>query len=236
MTFVPRPQEIYRHFKGNLYQIVTIAEHSETGEKLVIYQAMYGDFKTYARELSMFTSRVDRVKYPQVTQEFRFELMGPDAERQRRECGADGSSKTAFQSTPAPAVSTSATPTASTPVQAAPTPAMFQGTQTTAASTAASVSAPAPAPVAPTPAPTTGTSAPEQPDLDPLIVEFLDADTYEERLNILAAVHHRVTQDMITTMAVACDVEVGEGEVEERYSQLKKCLITMEKFECNRMR
>ncbi|MCR5501117.1 MAG: DUF1653 domain-containing protein [Acetatifactor sp.] len=187
MTFVPRPQEIYRHFKGNLYQIVTIAEHSETGEKLVIYQAMYGDFKTYARELSMFTSRVDRVKYPQVTQEFRFELMGPNAERQRKECGV-------------------------------------------------SVSTPAPAPVAPTPAPTTGTSAPEQPDLDPLIVEFLDADTYEERLNILAAVHHRVTQDMITTMAVACDVEVGEGEVEERYSQLKKCLITMEKFECNRMR
>lgn len=233
MTFVPRPQEIYRHFKGNLYQIVTIAEHSETGEKLVIYQAMYGDFKTYARELSMFTSRVDRVKYPQVTQEFRFELMGPDAERQRRECGA-APAPTVFQSTPAPAVSTSATPTASTPVQAAPTPAMFQGTQTTASPTAASVNAPASAPVAP--APSASAPAPEQPDLDPLIVEFLDADTYEERLNILAAVHHRVTQDMITTMAVACDVEVGEGEVEERYSQLKKCLLTMEKFECNRMR
>lgn len=208
MTFVPRPQEIYRHFKGNLYQIVTIAEHSETGEKLVIYQAMYGDFKTYARELSMFTSRVDRVKYPQVTQEFRFELMGPDAERQRRECGA-APAPTVFQSAPAPAT-----------VPVAPA--------------TAHVSAPASAPVAPTPS--ASAPAPEQPDLDPLIVEFLDADTYEERLNILAAVHHRVTQDMITTMAVACDVEVGEGEVEERYSQLKKCLITMEKFECNRMR
>ncbi|MBO7339360.1 MAG: DUF1653 domain-containing protein [Lachnospiraceae bacterium] len=208
MTFVPRPQEIYRHFKGNLYQIVTIAEHSETGEKLVIYQAMYGDFKTYARELSMFTSRVDRVKYPQVTQEFRFELMGPDAERQRRECGA-APAPTVFQSAPAPAT-----------VPVAPA--------------TAHVSAPAPAPVAPTPS--ASAPAPEQPDLDPLIVEFLDADTYEERLNILAAVHHRVTQDMITTMAVACDVEVGEGEVEERFSQLKKCLLTMEKFECNRMR
>ena len=209
MTFVPRPQEIYRHFKGNLYQIVTIAEHSETGEKLVIYQAMYGDFKTYARELSMFTSRVDRVKYPQVTQEFRFELMGPDAERQRRECGVS-------LNAPAPA------PVAPSPSASAPATAPV---------------APATAPVsAPTPAPSVSAPAPEQPDLDPLIVEFLDADTYEERLNILAAVHHRVTQDMITTMAVACDVEIGEGEVEERYSQLKKCLITMEKFECNRMR
>lgn len=173
---IPKPQEIYRHFKGKLYQIVTVAKHSETGELLVIYQALYGNFEVYARPLSLFTERVDKVKYPQETQEYRFELQK----------------------------------TEEMPEQ--PIPEKTEGRETE---------------------PDDGEG---EVNLDPLIVEFLDAKTYEERLNILVALHHRITDDMINVMAMATDIEVQPGDMEKRYGELRDCLLKLEKYECNRLR
>ena len=65
---------VYRHFKGDLYIVEDICEHSETGEYLVLYRALYGEGKLYARPMKMFLSEVDHEKYPTVKQEFRFEL------------------------------------------------------------------------------------------------------------------------------------------------------------------
>lgn len=190
MSFIPKPHEIYKHFKGNLYQIVAVAEHTETGEQLVIYQALYGDFKIYARELTMFTGPVDKEKYPEASQEFRFELQGADDRQQK----AIQIHETVNTCEPENAVEIS---------EAVIKPEV---------------------------------SHEAEPALDPMVMEFLDADTYEQRLNILAGLHYRITDDMITTMAIACDVEVKDGPLEERFSELKSCLITLDKYECNRLR
>lgn len=165
MSRIPKPFEVYKHFKGNLYQVLNIAEHSETGEALVIYQALYGDYKIYARPLESFMEVLDKTKYPEAKQENRFEQVIAEETTVREEVTNE-----------------------------------------------------------------------EELHIDPMVMKFLDADTYEERLQILVGLEHRITDEMITTMAIACDVEVPEGTTDSRFQGLKNCLLTFDRFECNRLR
>lgn len=186
----PKPFEIYRHFKGNQYQIITLAKDSEDGRDLVVYQAMYGDYQVYVRDLAQFMSTVDRAKYPDSSQEYRFEKQ--NKAQGKTESGAAGNARETEKET--------ARETARETVE--------------------------------TTAPADG----EEAYLDPAVAAFLDADSYDQKLDILAGLHNRITEDMLSIIAVATDIELNEGSLEERYNELKNCLLTMEKFECDRIR
>ena len=213
----PKPQEMYRHFKGNIYQIRCLARHSETGEQMVVYQAMYDTFQIYVRPLSMFMDEVDRTKYPDAKQTYRFELL-QDLE--------DETENGPVQGTAVPTASARQETPAAAPAQQ-PAASTAQARQATASTAPARQAAPA-APIRQT--------AEEQVNIDPQVMEFLDADTYEQRLTVLASLRHRITDDMINTMAAAVDLEIKDGDVAERYEEFKNCLLTFKKYECSRLR
>lgn len=229
----PKPQEMYRYFKGNIYQIRCLAKHSETGEMMVVYQAMYDTFQIYVRPLDMFMEEVDHVKYPDVKQKYRFELlqdmeMTSSVQSQSYDLEKDLMQlQIHMQDGKTVQPQTHVQEELADQQQIRAQEDLLAQPQTHAQADAA------------TQLQTTciqTEESDEQVHIDPLVMEFLDADTYEQRLNILAALRHRITDDMINTMAVAVDLEIKDGNIEERYEELKNCLLTFERYECNRLR
>lgn len=196
----PQSGEIYRHFKDKLYQIVAVAIHSETREELVIYQALYDDFGIYARPLEMFISEVDHVKYPEVTQKYRFEKIDM--------------------------TSTAQNTTSDTIIQEIPNQTsedQLSYTQTVSTSTVVSSS-----------------QAQEQEDdvqVNPKLLEFLDAETFDEKYNVLVSMRDEINDKLIDDIAVVMDVIIEDGDLMKRYDDLKFAIRTRQKYEySNRLR
>ncbi len=173
---IPEKNEIYRHFKGRFYKIVTLAKDCDSGEDVVVYQAMYGDCGIYVRPLFSFMEVLDRNRYPKADQVHRFEPAKPEEFPEELPDNR--------------------------PVAAVEAPAESAG---------------------------------EVPVLDPLLEAFLEADSYRERLNALRGLEHRITHEMINTMAVVLDLEIPEGSIEQRYRDLENSILTRERFECTRL-
>lgn len=181
----PRPFEIFKHFKGKQYQILALAKDAGDGRSLVVYQALYGDYIIYVRSLSEFMSPVDRVKYPEASQEYRFE-------RQNGRAVTEGEQEKKQNPVNEPEQDADRT------VKKA-------------------------------------SGDPAGNFLDPEVEEFLDAESVYEKLNILAGLRHRITDDMLDIMAAASDIELNKGGTQERYTELKNCLLMTEKYERKRI-
>ena len=196
MNQIPQAGEIYQHFKGKLYRIVALATHTETGEQLVIYQALYGEFQVFARPLSMFLEKVDAKKYPDAAGKDRF-MRIPMAE--------------------AAAVSRPVAAPSENPVERRPAAMPSESTVESRAVAASSENSVEPQP-------------------DPGLLAFLDADSYEEKLEVFASLEGKVDLHMLNAIAASLDLELSEGSLEEQYDTLKSCLMTLERYECNRLR
>ena len=194
MDRTPKPGELYRHFKNKLYQIVTVATHSETGEKLVIYQALYDNFGVYARPLDMFVSEVDHEKYPDVKQKYRFERITPQTKQTDTQVKSEAVRPSAAKMPEAGSVQV----------------------QTSKAQVADADDDQAP---------------------NPQLIKFLDADTLEEKYNILVSMSDTITDRLLDDMAVVMDVVLPEAPLMERYEDLKNIIRTRQHYEfANRLR
>lgn len=211
---VPKPQELYRHFKGKMYQIVTIAIHSETREEMVVYQALYGDYSVYCRPLSMFMSEVDREKYPDVEQRFRFEKV----EKADTDDTVEATKPTKTEDKVNNEISEAGKMSDEKKMTSAP---KFNVDTSYERSEVMEKSIDDEA---------------RDLNLDPLVIKFLDADLASEKNDILCKLHPIITNDMIDIMAMSVGVVINEGDVDGRYNDLRNCLTTMEKYESTRLR
>lgn len=193
----PKPFEIFKHFKGKQYQILALAKDAGDGRSLVVYQALYGDYIIYVRDLSEFMSPVDKVKYPEASQEYRFERQSGTAvtgeEQDNRQEPVQKTENDTVQS-------------------AANIPGKDADRTVDKAS-----------------------GEPSGNFLDPEVEAFLDAESVYEKLNILAGLRHRITDDMLDIMAAASDIELNKGSTQERYAELKNCLLMTEMYERKRI-
>ena len=217
MDRTPRPGEFYRHFKNKLYQVIGIAAHSETGEAMVVYQALYGDYGLYVRPLTRFVSEVDREKYPDAAQKYRFERVVPGAE------GGFTGASSAFQTADAdiPVTAQSAALDASGSPARGPEPSLVS------AQPSGSTCGPEPSPVS---------VQPSDPTPNPYLMAFLEAENADGQLAALMAMDGHVGQEEVDCLRVVLEMGPGGGSISKQLTDIRKYLEMQRRYDGSRLR
>jgi hypothetical protein len=188
----PKPGQLYKHFKNKPYQIITVATHADTGEEMVVYQALYGDFKCYIRPLENFMSEVDHQKYPDVQQKYRFELRTPEEMAGLNTEQLINENKEAIN---------------------------IDLEDRTRSDNVAEMS-----------------QLPPADSVNSVLMQFLDAESYYKKLEIITSNRKHMSDRLINDMAVSLDCAVEEGPLDQRIQGLIHCLQAMSRFEDKRLR
>lgn len=240
----PRPGEQYLHFKNKRYQIVAVALHSETMERYVVYQALYGDFKVYLRPYDMFISEVDHEKYPHVKQKYRFQYLEPGADTERRETANDTESRMRTEEESGKdtenRMRTEEESGNDTENRMRTDEESGKDTESRRLTEKLGMALEDQKRLEREPEADAEyqekLAEPGETHLNPWLDKILDASTFDEKYKIVCDMQNEVTDRLIDDIAVVMDLAIPEGNLRERYAQLKYCLRTRQKYESGRLR
>ena len=193
--------QVYRHFKGNVYDVIALAVNADNREDVVVYKSLNKD-KVFVRSYRGFVSEVNKEKYPDVAQKYRFELVSDaEPEEELQDALADVEAE-------AEEVETA-------------DKGYFPGYN------GSTKQAPA---VGEVEAPKAVSTA--DGEVNPMLMQFLETKSFDEKLQILRRMESEMTDKLLDDMAASLDVVIHDGEMSDRIRELKTCLSTFDKFDC----
>lgn len=197
----PVAGQIYKHFKGNLYKVLAVAVHTETEEKLVVYQSVDNPDRVFARPLEMFMSDIDRFRYPLIRAKYRFTLVSEPEEETNGEETKEEETKeeTLNEDTKEEDVKDE-----ETEEQSDDDSAVYKDNGELV--------------------------------IDPYVERVLDEKEFSKKIEFFEMLRGKCSEDMLTTIAISLDIQLQEGSIEDKYSQILRTLKMHEKYETSRLR
>ena len=197
----PVAGQIYKHFKGNLYEVLAVAVHTESEEKLVVYQSVDNPDRVFARPLEMFMSDIDRFRYPLIRAKYRFTLVSEPEEETNGEETKEEETKeeTLNEDTKEEDVKDE-----ETEEQSDDDSAVYKDNGELV--------------------------------IDPYVEGVLDEKEFSKKIEFFEMLRGKCSEDMLTTIAISLDIQLQEGSIEDKYSQILRTLKMHEKYETSRLR
>ena len=197
----PVAGQIYKHFKGNLYKVLAVAVHTESEEKLVVYQSVDNPDRVFARPLEMFMSDIDRFRYPLIRAKYRFTLVSEPEEETNGEETKEEETKeeTLNEDTKEEDVKDE-----ETEEQSDDDSAVYKDKGELV--------------------------------IDPYVERVLDEKEFSKKIEFFEMLRGKCSEDMLTTIAISLDIQLQEGSIEDKYSQILRTLKMHEKYETSRLR
>ncbi|MDY4429003.1 MAG: DUF1653 domain-containing protein [Lachnospiraceae bacterium] len=192
----PVAGQIYKHFKGNLYKVLAVAVHTESEEKLVVYQSVENPDRVFARPLEMFMSDIDRFRYPLIRAKYRFTLVSEPEEETN---GEETKEETPNEDTKEEDVKDE-----ETEEQSDDDSAVYKDNGELV--------------------------------IDPYVEGVLDEKEFSKKIEFFEMLRGKCTEEMLTTIAISLDIQLQEGSIEDKYSQILRTLKMHEKYETSRLR